>query len=287
VLAEFAMKPAKSKKEWLANLRECLTIYADMVRPYKLKLLNCVEFPENQLQHEDARKAGCAPDSCAYEMKQKEPPKELIESGTLRSCGGHIHLGSELLASDGPEPVLAVYMLDFFVGVPAVLLDRDASAARRRSLYGQAGRYRTKPYGLEYRSRSNFWLASPQLAGLVYDLCDFVQDFVEDNRAWQFWAFDEDTFFNTTELSEAWHCLMYDPDRLRQGINHSDQDMLKLYYDRGKEQLIPGQEDQERLTGWIHQQIEAVRSFAARALSFHPPFTKVSDRTARERKPEQ
>jgi hypothetical protein len=116
-----------------------------------------MEFPDQELDSEEARRAGCAPDMCAYEMKQKEPPKDLIQNGNLRSCGGHVHLGSELLASDGPEPILAIYMLDLFVGVPSLHLDFDSTSLRRRIIYGQSGRYRTKDYGLEYRSLGNFW----------------------------------------------------------------------------------------------------------------------------------
>jgi len=44
------------------------------------------------------------------------------------------------------------------VGNTLVLLDRDESNITRRKNYGRAGEYRPKPYGLEYRVPSNFWL---------------------------------------------------------------------------------------------------------------------------------
>ena len=47
-----------------------------------------------------------------------------------------------------------------------MLLD---DGAKRRELYGKAGAYRVKPYGVEYRVLSNFWLKSPALMQWVYD----------------------------------------------------------------------------------------------------------------------
>lgn len=235
VLAECAIKPGRSKKDVVGNFREALEIYAKMVRPFKLKPQACCDFPDSQLRHEDARKVGCAPDWCAYEVKLKEPPKEAIQNGNLRSCGGHIHLGSDLLASDGPEPILAIYLLDLFVGVPSLWLDKDPTSARRRAIYGHAGRYRSKDYGLEYRSLSNFWLTSPDLVGLIYDLCKFTHDYLEDGRGWDLWKFDEEVFYDTTELSEAWTCS-YDTAMLRKAINFGDQKLaeplLKLAMDQ-------------------------------------------------------
>ena len=56
--------------------------------------------------------------------------------------------------------------LDFVLGVPSVLLDRDGLT--RRSLYGKAGAFRPKPYGAEYRVLSNFWLKHENMINWVY-----------------------------------------------------------------------------------------------------------------------
>jgi hypothetical protein len=39
---------------------------------------------------------------------------------------------------------------------------------RRRQLYGKAGAYRPKPYGMEYRVLSNVWLKNKSLQRWVY-----------------------------------------------------------------------------------------------------------------------
>jgi hypothetical protein len=51
-----------------------------------------------------------------------------------------------------------VKIMDIVAGNTFVLIDRDKDNAVRRKKYGRAGEYRVKPYGLEYRVLSNFWL---------------------------------------------------------------------------------------------------------------------------------
>ena len=229
VLAECAINPGKSKDEVLENFKNCFQIYSKMIRPYKLAVKASEIFPEEELLHEDARRVGCAKEFCAYEMKQQESPISEISQNNLRSCGGHIHIGSDILAGDGPEPVLMVYLLDLFLGVPSLWLDKDLSSPRRRNLYGKAGRYRPKSYGIEYRSLGNFWLNSPDLVDLVYDITMFCVSFIEKGDAWNLWEFDIDRFIESDDLSKAWICKAYDCASLREGINSSDKNRVKSH----------------------------------------------------------
>jgi hypothetical protein len=238
VLAECAIKPGNTKEEVVENFRECLQIFADMVDPLEIVAQASAIFSNSQLNHPDARRVGCAKDFCAYEMKQKEGPVEEILQGNLRSCGGHIHLGADVLTTDGPEPVLAVYVLDLFLGVPSLWLDNDPTSAKRRSLYGHAGRYRVKPYGIEYRSLGNFWLQSPELVGLIYDLAMFSLEFVETGKAWDLWEFNFDRFLESNEMSDAWKCTGYDPESLLCGINQTDKNVVEKHFEIAKK-LMP------------------------------------------------
>lgn len=237
VLAECAIKPGYSKSEVLENFRECICLYQQLVEPFSLKAQASAYFADAQLKHPDARKVGCAEERCAYLMQPVESPTYAITNGNLRSCGGHIHLGSELLASDGPEPILTIYMMDLFLGIPSLWLDRDPTSHQRRALYGQAGRFRAKKYGVEYRSLGNFWLQSPEMVSLIYDLSMFVQDFVESQRAWGLWEFDEDICCLTEDLSLAWYCRGYDQKLLQKAINQSDKILAEPFLKLAKEYL--------------------------------------------------
>lgn len=99
------------------------------------------------------RRFGCNPTENAHEKRFKRVTG-LRER--FRAAGGHIHvsLGSNL---KGKEASI-VQLMDLIVGNTCVLIDRDPINARRRVNYGRAGEYRVKPYGIEYRVLSNFWL---------------------------------------------------------------------------------------------------------------------------------
>ncbi|OYV41139.1 MAG: hypothetical protein B7Z80_02685 [Rhodospirillales bacterium 20-64-7] len=56
--------------------------------------------------------------------------------------------------------------MDYFLGIHSLLWDKDGT---RRKLYGKAGAFRPKPYGMEYRVLSNRWLDSPDLTRWVYN----------------------------------------------------------------------------------------------------------------------
>lgn len=230
VLAECAVRPASSKEEMLNSIRECLQIFSEMVNPYELIAQASHNFSAKQLDNDEARQAGCSPDWCAYKMKLMDPPKEAMEKNALRSCGGHVHLGCEIFQEDGPHQLYGVYMLDLLLGVTSLWLDSDSTSKRRRKLYGQAGRYRiagpeSNPYGIEYRSLGNFWLKSPRLASLIYDLSILAVQWTEDGTAESMWSFDLDLFLELQDDFYKAFTPTYDVHKLQKSINNSD---LKL-----------------------------------------------------------
>jgi hypothetical protein len=89
----------------------------------------------------------------------------------MRTASGHIHIGWTK-DEDPNDPVhfadccALVKQLDYFLGLHSILWDRDN---RRRSMYGKAGAFRPKPYGVEYRVMSNVWLTNEELMRWVFD----------------------------------------------------------------------------------------------------------------------
>ena len=107
-------------------------------------------FDEDQLQTEAAKTFGCDPDYNAY--TGQENPRPRGPEG-LRTCGGHIHIGYGGCDKEFNRNIIKE--LDSTIGLLSVLNDPDA---RRRQLYGKAGAYRDKSYGVEYRTLSNYWI---------------------------------------------------------------------------------------------------------------------------------
>jgi len=231
VLAECTVKPGENKEEVLANLKAAIKDFAKIVVPYRLATRASAEFPDEELTHPDAIKVNCSPDTCAYSMEMKRLPVDVFERGNLRSCGGHIHLGENFAVKneEGPEPIFTVYMLDLFLGIPSLFLDNDPTSVTRRTLYGEAGRFRKKEYGIEYRSLSNFWLQSPTFASLIYDLSVFAVEFVESGKINEYWTFDEEIFYESDDLSEAFKCIGYDAMKLKRAIDTSDREAAQPF----------------------------------------------------------
>lgn len=178
VMAEFNVQPANTDEEFVHNIRTVMGELAKLVSPNRLTVRAYAEYPEQALDHEEARVFGCDPDFCAWPNQDgilcmnSIPSHKAFEP--YRSAGGHFHIGykkatKEMLLDDFGK-IEVVKMLDVFQGIPSVLLDPDPSSKDRRSLYGTAGAHRPKEYGVEYRALGNFWLRSPELVHLMYEL---------------------------------------------------------------------------------------------------------------------
>ncbi|MAZ33861.1 MAG: putative COOH.NH2 ligase-type 2 [Prokaryotic dsDNA virus sp.] len=112
-----------------------------------------------EAQPEEAKELGCDPDFNAYTLEQNPRPNGEVP---FRTAAGHIHLGwTEGAPIDHPDHLAIcasiVKCLDATVGFASVIYERDT---RRREMYGCAGAFRPKPYGVEYRTPSNFWIAN-------------------------------------------------------------------------------------------------------------------------------
>lgn len=169
---EFNIDPAGSKDEFNYNIHTVLNQLRAMVpKEYQIENVSDVCFPQDYLksQPEEAVRLGCDPDFNAYTGNVNPPPQE---GGEMRTAAGHIHIGWENKAKESrvahyEECCMLTKQLDYLLGIPSILLDRDGF--RRRKMYGQAGAFRPKPYGMEYRVLSNFWLKSDALMEWVYE----------------------------------------------------------------------------------------------------------------------
>ena len=214
VLAEIALTPAKNRHELISNLRNVFQTFKDMLNPVKFETRAAQNYPDKQLQHPEAKIAGCNLEWNAYTLKYMMPPKDIISNTPFRTAGGHIHLGLEC------DIINLIKMMDLFIGVPSIYLDTDETSRERRKIYGHAGSHRKTDYGVEYRTLGNFWLSSPRHVTLIYNLCEFVVDFMEKDLHKKFWYVDESLLDDNPEMAHV--CIGYDLDALLQCINNCD-----------------------------------------------------------------
>jgi hypothetical protein len=168
---EFGIEPAPDVRTFRRSINVVLRQLRDAV-PKELDIVfqPIIEFDDDVLstQPAEALALGCDPDFNAYTLNRNpapQPPKP-----SIRSAGGHVHLGWNTgMSAFSREHILAcsalVAELDYSLGVPSLSWDHDNL---RRTIYGKAGAFRPKSYGLEYRTLSNAWLQSPELIDYVF-----------------------------------------------------------------------------------------------------------------------
>ena len=175
VAVEFNIPPCNSFESFKTEVQRTMQMVKEIL-PTNLHFdqSSAVSFPEEELNCEQAWIFGCEPDYNAWTME--ENPKPQSPDKNLRSAGGHIHVGSEIACSN---PIAVVRAMDLFLGVPSINID---SGTLRRELYGKAGAFRPKDYGIEYRTLSNFWIFSDALISWAYEGTKRALEFVSSGK---------------------------------------------------------------------------------------------------------
>lgn len=171
---EFNIDPAKTRVEFVGSVVHVFNQLEQMAQAkdpsIRLIATPVADFDPQVFMAipDEAKKLGCNPDFNAWTGDANPTP---VGDRPFRTGSGHVHVGWCSGADCGDIGHLelcqrVVRQLDYYLGIYSLLWDKDN---RRRELYGKAGAYRPKAYGLEYRVLSNRWLASPELTGWVYD----------------------------------------------------------------------------------------------------------------------
>lgn len=200
---EFNIDPASDKGEWVFNLSSVLAQLGDMVEG-ELEIEPIAEFGAEYInsQPEKAVELGCEPDFNAWSSEENPRPNGRLP---FRTGAGHIHLGwceGADTQSLGHRSVCetVVKQLDARLGLVSLLLD---PCTKRRDMYGQAGAYRPKIYGGEYRVLSNFWLKSQILMEWVFDTCHEAMQELQDGIVWADRYPDIQCIINSSDVEAA------------------------------------------------------------------------------------
>lgn len=157
VSLEYGVPPSASADEFVQHINAVMEKSKEYLPNLSFSKLSCIVFPESQMNHPSAHIFGCEPDFNAWTKevnKKPEPPHPF-----MRSAGGHIHVETT------KDPMAVIRAMDLFLGVPSVLMD---NGEMRKQLYGKAGAFRAKSYGVEYRTLSNFWIFKNELIRWVW-----------------------------------------------------------------------------------------------------------------------
>lgn len=180
IMAEFCVPAASNPLKLSEDISICIKAINNML-PDNLETViqASAKVSEDYLNNEQARLFGCDPDFNTYTLNQNLPPSA---DTNLRTAGGHIHIGY-----DNPEfevNMKIVQAMDLFLGVPSIILDIDTE---RRKIYGKAGAFREKKYGVEYRVLSNFWIKTEESIIWAFEQAQRAVDFAINND----WLDDE------------------------------------------------------------------------------------------------
>lgn len=163
---EFNIDPASNVEDFILNHNTVMATMARMVPGYELAPVPVADFTKEYMeaQPKEARILGCDPDFDAYTgMANIKPQADL----PMRTASGHVHIGwGNNLNGHEQQCRTASIQMDFMLGLPSLFYDNDT---RRRSMYGKAGCYRPKSYGVEYRTLSNAWLLDPKRMAWVFN----------------------------------------------------------------------------------------------------------------------
>jgi hypothetical protein len=174
VLLEFNTPPARSMNKWVQNHTSMLKYLNKFLESKGLKVSidASADMPVDQLQDPRAHVFGCDPDFNVWTLQPN--PRPHCDNPLFRSAGGHVHVAFK---GSNVDKIILGRKLDLFLGLWSVTKDTDT---QRKQLYGKAGAIRFKPYGIEYRVLSNFWLQSEDYLATVYDLVEQAKRYKGD-----------------------------------------------------------------------------------------------------------
>lgn len=173
VLMELSFEPCNSLDTFADKVQEVVEQLSNKVGGHGMGLgfAPTMLYDKDQLCDMRAHQIGCEPFFSCYQLGSSLRP--MPYSDGHRHAGGHIHLGYD-------KSLIPEHVLVRFIDEALYYLSPDFRCERRDAFYGQQGTYRSKPYGVEYRSLPNVWLdpSKPHLLQTIIEQLKSVEDLV-------------------------------------------------------------------------------------------------------------
>jgi hypothetical protein len=159
IMGEFNIPACIHQKEFSNSIEMALKKIGDLLpKNTEIVIQPSAVFKSKFIRSKAAKVFGCEPDMNAWTEEQNLFVPAM--NPALRCCGGHVHVGLPNELNNYNGKVATIRAADIHLGLPSIIADRDTE---RRQMYGKAGAYRDKSYGVEYRTLSNFWIKTPYL----------------------------------------------------------------------------------------------------------------------------
>lgn len=175
VMVEWCVPTCNAPRELYNNIQKCIK-YTESIIPAELEvsLQASAILDEKYLKTKEAKTFGCEPSYNAWTYRVNHPPSNRTN---LRTAGGHIHIGYDNPNDD--TSISLIKALDLYLNIPSLIMDTDTE---RKKMYGKAGEFRIKSYGLEYRGLSNYWANSIKFCNFIFAGINKAIDFVNNER---------------------------------------------------------------------------------------------------------
>lgn len=175
VSAEFNIDPAEDSDTFCENISQVTNAMKIILKTKGSADLTLFTSPVAEFEKEyfdnlpaETKVLGCEPDFNAYTGKPNKMPRT---SEPFRTGAGHIHVGwtEDQIPNEEKhffDCCQLTKQLDATLYIMSLAWDWDT---KRRSLYGAAGAFRPKEYGVEYRVLSNAWVGDADLQEWIFD----------------------------------------------------------------------------------------------------------------------
>ena len=170
VMLEFNIPPRNNPEQTWRDIQHVMIYFNSILAPLSLKtsIQASAMFDPKHLTSDKAQEFGCDPDLDVWLERFNDPPNP---ETNLRTAGGHVHIGYKDADMDKSSELVKLF--DLYLVIPSLLIDPDD---KRREMYGKAGAFRFKDYGVECRQLSNFWISDKKYVEMIYNQVDKMFD---------------------------------------------------------------------------------------------------------------
>ena len=165
------------------NIALCIEEVRSKIK--KLNLDVCITptmlFDKDSLASDQAMVSGCSPSFDAWSVSPFVAPD--LSKTFHRFASGDLHLSWDMPTtrrSKHIERINTIRLLDLVMSAAEVC---NTHKSKRSQAYGQPGIHRTTPYGVEYKSVSNFWMEDRSKMMWAYDIGKWVIEYVTNHRS--------------------------------------------------------------------------------------------------------